>query len=654
VAFDLASAKPVEDAPAAGGFDLASATPVDATPPGVIPGAIPQAQVAKEYAASRPKVGITDVLRDILRTPPEQIMQTKTADVLGETFGDLIRSSTGDAVMKTIQGLMPGMTGSLQQIAKPAAATAGKVSAAVPKMPNFSIPGSGIVNRATGKTADTAAEALRSKFGQVAGQVPVRAGEEANQQTAAAFNQIRDARVAQRAHEMESEAQAAKTAQEGEALLSRGVGTPGSAHARGEPLRGQVGERLNQAYESRAAEAEGNFTKVIESGKAKEAAGQPFAASPQGQDALRKLKSLRGEGSATDPLLQQERAELDKFIAMVEGDKKSGIRPAGVEPLMKQLRIIKDYKEGGPATGTSALPEKFMKQLDSIFEPALYGKDGWLPEGGAAQTAYRLASEKLNPFKTAAGRTLTRGEKFDFKQLAASPEEFGTRFFKDSKSVKDLKDMLGNDQMFTSAAKDWAASKIEPMSAAQAKKWMTANEGQLSAAGIKSDIEKHVKALADHETQAALRESQAAARTKELAASKAEAWKQPRAIEARRAAVTDRFQKLQTEIGSAKPKEIAGKVRTLGSDLVKDGHITQEEYSNILREANELDKHYSDSAATTQTLMKIAKYAGLSGAAAAGLLGAKHAFAGEEARNDRSFDDAEKERKYQEWKARRK
>jgi hypothetical protein len=59
------------------------------------------------------------------------------------------------------------------------------------------------------------------------------------------------------------------------------------------------------------------------------------------------------------------------------------------------------------------------------------------------------------------------------------------------------------------------------------------------------------------------------------------------------------------------------------------------------------------SAATRATLMRVAKYAGIGTGVSLGLFGAKHALA-DEAPQGRQFDDAEKERKYREWKSKRK
>ena len=675
------------------GFELDAATPplppgfehdspqdayaAPATPPGVIPGTIPREQVQREYAKSQD---------DDIKARPVLGVYAKQ----GAQLQDFLRKPAVQEIGKILQGLMPGMTGSLQQIAPQAAKVLGKagqtVAQKVPKMPNFSIPGSGIIKDVMLGRAKAATEALQSKFQGVGSQAAARAAQEAQaaeaeslQTIPRATGAIQDARVAQTAYADEAAQQAAALQKEREAL----TGGTKSAATRGTPLQERVGTRLNEAFEARSKEAEDLYTKTLEAGRAKEAAGQPFASSPQGQEALKKLKAMRDTARGTNPLLDQERTVLDNLIGMIEGDAKKAktsplglgkisgkltkvesgeaAKPAGVEPLMKQLRLIRKYDEAAsPAEGVSALPKQFAKQIEAVFEPALYGKNGWLPEGGAADAAYKLASEKLNAFGGEAGRRLTRGEKFDFRQLAASPEEFGTRFFKDSNSVKELKAMLGDDATFTSAVKDWAASKIGPMNAAQAKKWMVSNEGQLNAAGIKGDIEKHVKALADHEQKAALHEAQVASRTKELARTKAEAKAVPakikqgvEAAKTKATAVQQRFETLTTQLSQEHdPKKVGTLVKNMGEQLEKAGHITQEQYGEVLKAANDLEKHYGDHAKVWQTLKTIAKVIGIPAAAILGISYVPGAHAAEAPQSKRAFDDAEKERRYQEWKRR--
>ena len=603
----------------------AGVTLLDAVPKSIYAGVMGLLKGGDEQTVSR-------ILSEI-RQP-----QTQTGQVFIENISDLLQSHIAQA--------LPGLGGELGMLGKGLSFDVAGIKSRigttglaaplpyVPKLPNIKIPGSGIVGKATGNTAKTAAEGLKSKFGDVGSQVAERTAEEGNAATVQAFKAQQDARVGMRSLEDESALRTAEETKKAEALLNKHVGNPRSKEQIGQPLQEQIGSKLNERYEARAKEAEDLYGKTVAAGQAKEAAGQPFAKSPQGQEALAKLKAMRDTVRGTNPLLPQERATLDALISTLEGDAKTApatplgkgaissrimkpaatadATPAGIEPLMKQLRLIRKYDEQ-PMNGVAALPKQFAQQIERVLEPALYGEKGWVPEGGAADAAYKLASRKLEAFETEAMRRATRGEKFDFRQMAASPSEFAARFFKDGQSVRQLKAAIEDPGMVTKAAKDWAASQLRPMKAAQAKEWAIKNEDALREAGVKDSVNAYVKDLQDHETQVALRQSQEAARAKSFADDKARAKKIPGEVEARNKAVSDRFQTLQTELRNTEPKAVSGKIREFGKQLVADGHIDQAQYEKMLQEAADVDKHFSDSKAVQRNLMKIGALVGIGG-----------------------------------------
>lgn len=702
--FDLATAKPIKqpsaaapDPAAAGGFDLSTAMPASAAAApagpgvGVIPGTPPQTPT--------PEPPNTDDLLHKLISPVDAGISLAGGALTGVaalpfagndelarkimSFANAPKTQTGQKMVEAVGDFMsklglqalPGIGGELGMLGKSAgpAARAGKDAAAAVKLPQFNIPGKGFVDRATGKTANAAADAAKERFGNVAGQAGERATEEANQATASAFQQTQDARIAQRLHEESTAQQAAASAKSGEDLLSKGVTAPKTPEQVGAALQDRLGTRMNEMFEARAKEASDLYTRTVESGRAKEAAGQSFATSPQGQAAMAELKALRDTARGTNPLLPQERETLNSLIAVIEGDAKKaktaplGVgkvsgklvkvtpdessKPAGVEALMKQLRLVRKYNESAaPAEGVSALPKQFAQQIERILEPKLYGEAGWLPEGGAADAAYKLASERLNVFGTEAVRRATRGEKFDFREMAASPSEMGGRFFKDGHTVRQLKAATNDPELVKTSATDWAASQLRPMKAAAAKEWVTKHADVLREAGIEPTVSKYVQDLQSHEVQSALLAKQGESRGKELAQAKQEAKAMPASIEAKRQATTKMLDTSRTELRNAQPKEVAGKVKQLGADLLKDGHITQDEYGQILREANELQSHYADKAKALKTLYKVGSMLGVGSALA---LGFPHISLGAEnqQRSKRAYNDPEKERQYQEWKA---
>ena len=375
-------------------FDGAAPEPAaPATPPGVIPGTIPAEKLQQEskaqdaaYRAEHPALGL-------YKKQFEKLI-------------DFTKTPLGDNILKTLEGLMPGMTGSLQQIAKPAAAALEKgaagAAAKVAALPDFKLPGSGVVGRATGSTAKGAAEALKQQAtdltagkldaskaaaaplerqlsaveaaqGQMAQQPKVaaaraaaqapdparaaaekiavrekaaaraRAAEEEHRKAGATVEQAKAA--AQQAESRHTDAQAAVDAMEQELLSKPGT----SKESFGGMVRSAV-ERLRDKYEGIRGQA-AKFGKVIED------AGDEAVVATKGVDAVieSNLKGIK------NPNLQ---SVLERIQSLIGGGTPGA--PKGMQAEMNALTA-----PAGPAsTETLSLrqADSLKKYLDSIIQ----------------------------------------------------------------------------------------------------------------------------------------------------------------------------------------------------------------------------------------------------------------------------------------------
>ena len=84
----------------------------------------------------------------------------------------------------------------------------------------------------------------------------------------------------------------------------------------------------------------------------------------------------------------------------------------------------------------------------------------------------------------------------------------------------------------------------------------------------------------------------------------------------------DKYSTFQTEIANVPGKDLPGKIKSFGKDMVQEGLITQDEYGQMIRDADALGLQYDNAAAKKALLLKIGAYLGLG---AAGTYGAKHA-----------------------------
>jgi len=282
----------------------------------------------------------------------------------------------------------------------------------------------------------------------------------------------------------------------------------------GQKIRTEVAPKVNAAYEARAKEAEDLYGAALSAAREKQAL-QPFAQSSQGQALLQSLERDKYAISGGKTFLKgDERVKaIDGLIDAIKGKTTGGETvPLGkgqvtskltkktptttlekdIEAPIEELRFMRSKDPTSkPAEKYAALQKEYRDQLVSRLERSLYD---WNPQYKVADQAYRDASQKLNAFQTEKMSRALRGEKFDFKQLAASDEELGKLFFQDSKGVQNLK-AVTDPQTVTTLAKDYASSIFSGKSPVQIQTFANDanNVGWMKEAGINDAVQKYAK-----------------------------------------------------------------------------------------------------------------------------------------------------------------
>lgn len=297
--------------------------------------------------------------------------------------------------------------------------------------------------------------------------------------------------------------------------LPEKFGVPQALADVGDKIIKLVGPKMEKDYELRASQAKKSYDDAINIAREKQST-QPFALSPQGRQLINELEASK---YYTDPTGQRftvgedKIKAIDRLIDSIKGEVKGAKEvPAGkgkiasqimvtkpgkatekdITALIEELRYLREVDTSGkPYEAYGALSAQYKKDLAKRFERALYD---WNPSYEQADTAYKLASRELNKYKTEAMSRALRGEKFDFKQLAASPEEYGKLFFSDTKGVQDLKNVIGPQQTKELSA-DYVASLFDNKSPQEVYQFAfnRANEGWLREAGIFNEVQAYAK-----------------------------------------------------------------------------------------------------------------------------------------------------------------
>ena len=500
--------------------------------------------------------------------------------------------------------------------------------------------GSKAAGMLTGGNLSRAVQSMRGAYGDLGERIAQRGADlrfsltsqaegRAAREAEGAASAMREARVEEIAH-ARSVDEAQRLASEATAAEHRAaLGTPATRDDIGQQLRGTIGARANAAYEERTRQAEAMYSAALDEARSAEAAGNVFASSKQGKDVIAELEALKKPGPGpVSPVTEEREKAIDSLIASIRGTPERvqatmpwsdspvpvsqvtpGRAPAGVEALTEKLRRLRKVDEvtASPVEGFAALDKAFAKRLAGILEgdaEAGTGLYGWNPKYAAADAKYREASRAIDEtFGTAHMAPALRGEKFDFRKLAADPAEFGSRFFTSRQSVQQLKQAVGDDAAVKDLARKWASLQLGPEArSADVSKFVRGNADWLREAGIEGDLNRLAANLAKHEDAAARAGAALEQRGKTIKERAESARKDIESVSARttaeRAAIAKTSKALRDTgfdvsmwMRHTPPSEMLKSFeKTILPKLVESRTVSQNEIDDLTRRINEIDK----------------------------------------------------------------
>jgi hypothetical protein len=382
-----------------------------------------------------------------------------------------------------------------------------------------------------------------------------------------------------------------------------GVAEAKTPHEIGSAMKEPFEARINEEFEKLGALGKEKFPEAIEHGKQLEAAGRGFNQSKQGQGLVKELQQMKKPGpGGHSSLSAAEEKKVDSLIELVQGG--SGKPPAGTEPLMNELRYLRKYNENTAAAteGADTISKKFAEKLVGAFKPKLHD---WNPKLGEADVAYKAAKQELNKFNTELMSKARRGEKFDFRQLAADPAEYPKTIFKSQQSVQQFKAAVGNDAMVKQAASEWAASELKGLPADKAKAWATKNADWLREAGIEKNVAKHAEELALQERALGGMKGRAEAKTETLDLMKKKAQGDIESSGVRRVARQKVADQVRVLVENPDPKTISDTVRSkVIPDLRSTGLMSESDIAKLAQQVKAIDTTFQG----TEKAKRISKY----------------------------------------------
>lgn len=275
-----------------------------------------------------------------------------------------------------------------------------------------------------------------------------------------------------------------------------------------------VKKKSEKLYDARKAEADQKYTAAYDAARNAQASGQPFATSPQGRALLQSLEQEKSVLAGGEKFARGEEKVkgIDRLISAIKGTTTGGEKvPVGkglvsskvtkttptkttekdIEAIVEELRFLRDVDaKGKPYEAYASLDANYKRDLISKLESSLYN---WNNEYRAADEAYKAASQKLAPFKTQLMSNALKGEKFNPKDLVASPEEFGPKFFSDVDGVRQLKAVTQDVSAVNQLGKEYVASLLSNKTPAQVQAFVKdpKNVGWLKESGILEDLTKY-------------------------------------------------------------------------------------------------------------------------------------------------------------------
>jgi hypothetical protein len=301
------------------------------------------------------------------------------------------------------------------------------------------------------------------------------------------------------------------------------------AEAEGLDVVGEKGFKLikdkaDKLYTSRSTEAEQKYNEAFNAARKAQAKGEPFATSDQGRALLNSLEQEKNvlAGGKEFSRGEEKVAGIDRLIKALKGQTTGGETvPVGkgvvaskvtkktptstkekdIEAIVEELRFLRDVDaKGKPYEAYAQLSAEYKRDLISKLESALYN---WNPEYQAADQAYKIASRKLDPFRTQLMSGALKGEKFDPKSMVKSPEEFGTTFFSDVDGVRQLKAVTQDPAAVTQLGKEYVASLLANKTPEKVKSFAldAKNSGWMKEAGINDAVQKYAQQVSTAESR---------------------------------------------------------------------------------------------------------------------------------------------------------
>jgi|APCry1669193128_1035447.scaffolds.fasta_scaffold07732_3 hypothetical protein len=282
----------------------------------------------------------------------------------------------------------------------------------------------------------------------------------------------------------------------------------------GSAIKNTIGDVVNKDYAQRAMMSERNYNAALSEARTKQQVN-PFATSQEGQALLQSLekdKYVKLPGGQIFLKGEEQRTGIDRLIKSIRGETTGGeeiplgkgeitskltkktpevTREKDVSAIIEELRFLRSKDTTGKAAEDYAgLSKEYRDNLINKLEQSLYT---WNPKYQAADQAYKAASEKMNIYKTGLMSQALKGEKFDFKTIAADPEEFAHKFFQTADTVKQLKEVTKNPQQVNALAKDYVATMMQNKSPKEILKYAIdpRNEGWLKEAGLYNDLKDY-------------------------------------------------------------------------------------------------------------------------------------------------------------------
>jgi hypothetical protein len=270
-------------------------------------------------------------------------------------------------------------------------------------------------------------------------------------------------------------------------------------------------DKAARLYEARSAEATTKYDNAFNAARQAQAKGEPFATSQQGRSLIAELENDKRiiAGGQEFEKGSEKVAGIDRLIKAIKGTTTGGetvsvgkglissnltkktptkTTEKDIEALVEELRFLRDVDaKGKPYEAYSALSADYKRKLIDKLEKQLYE---WAPDYRAADEAYKVASAKLDPFKTQLMSNALKGEKFNAKDLVKSPEDFGQIFFSDVNAVRNLKQATESPAEVARLAKEYVSSVFANKSPQQVQEFVknTKNTGWLKEAGIYDDV----------------------------------------------------------------------------------------------------------------------------------------------------------------------